>query len=419
MKPVETPAPVQSPPVTLADPLKLACGVTLTNRIAKSAMSEQLGSRGNDTTPELINLYRQWAAGGLGLQVTGNVMVDRRSVGEALNIVIEDDRDLDGLKRWAEAAKSGGAPAIVQLNHPGRITMRTISSQIVAPSAVRVNIPGAPFPKPRALEGAEVEEIIQRFATAAEVSVRAGFDGIQLHGAHGYLISQFLSPLSNQRDDEWGGDAERRRRFAIELARATRAAVGPDKIVAIKLNSADFQRGGFSEEESLEVVRLLGEEGLDFLEISGGTFEKPAMVGATAKKMSERSAAREAYFLDFAAKAKAVTPMPLMVTGGLRSSAAMTAALGDGVDIIGVARPVCLEPDLPRRLVKDKATISKLKPIRTGISKLDSPAELWWSNIQLRRLGAGKRPRRGLTGWEAVGHALVRDGINGVRRKRA
>jgi 2,4-dienoyl-CoA reductase-like NADH-dependent reductase (Old Yellow Enzyme family) len=223
----------------------------------------------------------------------------------------------------------------------------------------------------------------------------------------------------NKRDDEWGGDPERRRRFVIELARATRAAVGPDKIVAIKLNSADFQRGGFSEEESLEVVRLLGEEGLDFLEISGGTYEKPAMMGAASKKMSERSIAREAYFLDFAAKAKQVTPMPLMITGGLRSSAAMTEAINDGIDIVGVARPVCLETDLPRRLINEPTTVARLKPIRTGISKLDSPADLWWSNIQLRRLGAGKQPRRGLTGWESIGHALVRDGVNGLRRKRS
>lgn len=412
-----------APTRTLGDPLTLASGVTLTNRVAKSALSEQLGDRDNNTTPELINLYRRWAAGGLGLVVTGNVMVDRRSIGEPKNIVIEDDRDLDGLKRWAEAAKSGGAPALVQINHPGRQTLSTIASRVVAPSAVRVKIPGAPFPKPKALTDPEIREIIERFATAAEISVRAGFDGIQLHGAHGYLISQFLSPLANLRDDEWGGDAERRRRFVIELARATRAAVGSDKVVAAKLNSADFQRGGFTEDESLDVIAALAAEGVELLEVSGGTYEKPAMMGSqeakkSASRQTESTRAREAYFLEFAARARAITAMPLMVTGGLRSAAAMTDALNEGIDVIGIGRPVCLEPDLPRRLIEDASTVSKLQPIRTGVRKLDAPADLWWNNIQLRRMGAGKEPRRRLSSWEAIGHALVRDGVNGFRRRR-
>jgi 2,4-dienoyl-CoA reductase-like NADH-dependent reductase (Old Yellow Enzyme family) len=408
-------------PVTLASPLQLACGVTLKNRIVKSAMSEQLSTLGGDVSPELVELYRRWAAGGIGMTITGNVMVDRRSLGEPRNVVVEDDRDLDGIKRWAEAAKSGGAPAIVQLNHPGRQALASVSSQVVAPSAVKVKIPGAPFATPRALTGDEIEQLIERFATTAGIMVRGGFDGIQLHGAHGYLISQFLSPRVNQRDDQWGGDAEGRRRFVVELARATRAAVGADKVVAVKLNSADFQRGGFSEDESLEVIGALAAEGLDFLEVSGGTYERPAMVGAATRQsgQSESTAAREAYFLEFAERARAVTTMPLMVTGGLRSSRAMRDALDHGIDIVGVARPVCLEPELPTRLIDDETSASRLQPIRTGVRKLDAPADLWWSNIQIHRLAAGKQPRPRLTGWETLGHILVRDGINGLRRKRS
>jgi 2,4-dienoyl-CoA reductase-like NADH-dependent reductase (Old Yellow Enzyme family) len=415
------PTPITSAPskLTLASPLELACGVTLTNRLAKSAMSEQLGSRENDTTPELIRLYQRWADGGPGLQVTGNVMIDRRSIGEPLNVVVEDDRDFAGLQSWAKASKSGGAPAIVQLNHPGRQTTSTVSKRIVAPSAVKLKIPGAPFPKPRALTGEEIEDIIERFATSAEIVVRAGFDGVQLHGAHGYLISQFLSPLVNLRDDEWGGDPERRRRFLFEIVSAVRAKIGPDKILAVKLNSADFQKGGFSEDDSLNVIKRLGEAGIDFLEISGGTYEKPAMMGSQRAKQSESSQAREAYFLDFAERAKQVTAMPLMVTGGLRSAEAMTFALEDGVDVIGIARPVCLEPDLPARLINDPKAVSKLKPVTTGVRMLNAPADLWWNNIQLRRMGAGKEPRGRLSAWEAVGHALLRDGINGFRRKRS
>ncbi|MGH2905815.1 MAG: NADH:flavin oxidoreductase/NADH oxidase family protein [Solirubrobacterales bacterium] len=404
---------------TLADPLTLNCGATLPNRLAKAALSENLGSRTSAPTPELNRLFRAWADGGAGLLITGNVMIDRRSIGEPRNVVVEDDRDFAELQEWAAAAKSGGAPAIVQLNHPGRQTLANISSLIVAPSAVRVKASGAPFPKPRALTNEEILEIIERFATAAEIVVRAGFDGVQLHGAHGYLISQFLSPRVNQRDDEWGGDDERRRRFVLEVARAVRQAIGPDKILGVKLNSADFQRGGFSEDESLRVIELLGDQGVDLLEISGGTYEKPAMVGSQVAKQSESSRAREAYFLEFAERAKQVTKMPLMVTGGLRSSAAMTDAVRDGVDVIGLGRPVCLEPDLPQRLIDDPATVSKLKPIRTGVRQLDPPADLWWNNIQLRRIGAGKKPRRNLTGWESIFQALTRDGINAVRRKRS
>ncbi|MFT4050254.1 MAG: hypothetical protein QM648_10550 [Solirubrobacterales bacterium] len=265
MATVETSAP----PVTLGSPLTLPCGISVPNRIGKAPLSEQLGDRENSPTDDLIRLFTQWAQGGSGLLITGNIMVDRRSVGEPRNVVIEDDRDHDKLAEWASAAKSAGAPAIAQINHPGRQALAGVATRFVAPSAVRVKIPGAPFPTPKALTGDEVLEIIDRFALAAKVSVDAGFDGVQLHGAHGYLVSQFLSPLVNQRDDEWGGDSERRRKFALEVAKAMRAAIGPDKILSVKLNSADFQRGGFSEDESLQVIEALGEQGVDLLEVSG------------------------------------------------------------------------------------------------------------------------------------------------------
>lgn len=417
------PTEIASPPVTLGSPLTLPCGITVPNRIGKAPLSEQLGSRTNGPTDDLVRLYRRWAEGGTGLLITGNIMIDRRSVGEPRNVVIEDDRDLEKLAECAEAAKSCGAPAIAQINHPGRQALVGVATRFVAPSAVRVNIPGAPFPKPKALTHEEILDIIERFATAAKVSVDAGFDGVQLHGAHGYLVSQFLSPLVNQRDDEWGGDSERRRKFVLEVAAAMRAAIGPDKILSVKLNSADFQRGGFSEDESLAVIEALGDQGVDLLEVSGGTYEKPAMVGAAHRKedlkKSERTRAREAYFLEFAERAKEITDMPLMVTGGLRSARAMQEALDEGIHMVGLGRPVCLEPDLPKRLIADSSTVSSLKDIRTGVKLLDAPADLWWNNIQLQRIGAGKEPRKHLTAWESIGHALVRDGLNAVRRKRS
>lgn len=421
-----TPSSTTVPTVTLGSPLELPCGITVPNRIGKAPLSEQLGDRRNAPTDQLIHLFERWAAGGSGLLVTGNIMVDRRSVGEPRNVVVEDDRDIEKLAAWARAAKSAGAPAIAQINHPGRQALAGVATRFVAPSAVKVNIPGAPFPTPKALTHEEILEIIERFATAARICVEAGFDGVQLHGAHGYLVSQFLSPLVNKRDDEWGGDAERRRRFVLQTAEAMRAAVGPQKIFSVKLNSADFQRGGFSEDESLMVIEALGEQGVDLLEVSGGTYEKPAMVGAAHRsagsseaKKSERTRAREAYFLEFAERARAITAMPLMVTGGLRSARAMQEALDEGIDMVGLGRPVCLEPDLPGRLIANRSAVSRFREIRTGVKLLDAPADLWWNNIQLQRLGAGKQPRKHLSGWESIGHALIRDGINSVRRKRS
>ncbi|MFM9054411.1 MAG: hypothetical protein ACKOQ5_06135, partial [Solirubrobacterales bacterium] len=238
-------------------------------------MSEQLGGPAGQPTPELERLYTRWAGGGVGLNITGNVMVDRRSIGEPLNVVVEDDRDLPAIERWATAAKGDGAAALVQLNHPGRQTPAGLSELAVAPSAVPVDL-GPAFPKPRALTADEIVEIIERFARSARIVVDAGFDGVQIHGAHGYLVSQFLSPRVNLRTDEWGGDPDRRRRFLLEVTRAIRSSIGPDKVLSIKLNSADFQRGGCTEEESLGVSQHLGGEGVVVLEIARGANQSPA-----------------------------------------------------------------------------------------------------------------------------------------------
>jgi 2,4-dienoyl-CoA reductase-like NADH-dependent reductase (Old Yellow Enzyme family) len=252
--------------------LALPCGVKLPNRLAKSALSEQLGTIGSHAPDErMVRLYRRWAQGGPGLLVTGNVMVDRRARGEPANVVVEDDRDLEALADWATAAKSEGAVAIVQVNHPGRQSPRSLSPRPVAPSAIGLKGMGGAFAVPRELTVAEIADLVTRYAETARVCVEAGFDGVQLHGAHGYLISQFLSPLANQRTDGYGGSAENRRRFLLELVAATRAAIGDDKVLSVKVNSADFQRGGFTEDESILVAKALEEAGIDLLEISGGT----------------------------------------------------------------------------------------------------------------------------------------------------
>jgi 2,4-dienoyl-CoA reductase-like NADH-dependent reductase (Old Yellow Enzyme family) len=398
----------------LDTPLGLAAGATIKNRLVKAAMSEQLASVTGAPTHALERLYARWARGGAGMLITGNVMIDRRSIGEARNIVVEDERDVPALRLCAAAAKSGGATAIVQINHPGRQSFIGLSSRVVAPSAAASHHPGAA--KPRALTGEEILELIARFAETARIVVSAGFDGVELHGAHGYLISQFLSPAANQRDDEWGGDAERRRRFLLEVTRAVRAAIGPHKILAIKLNSADFQRGGFTEQESLDVIAQLDGENIDLLEISGGTYESPAMSGSVA----ESTRRREAYFLEFAEAVREITAVPLMVTGGFRSGAGMSEAITTGAtDLVGLARPLALEPELPAALVRDPGSTHStfhLKPL--GVKKLDTAAELWWTQYQLRRIGSGKDPNPSYGIRRALLSALRSNGINTLRRRR-
>ena len=376
----------------LASPLTLRNGSRLKTRIAKSAMSEGMATPDNRVTPALVRLYRRWARGGGGLLLTGNVMVDRRALGEPGNVVIEDERDLPLLRQWAQAATNEGVAIWVQLNHPGRQSPKGLNRQNVAPSA----IPFGPemkafFDTPRALSGAEIEDIIARFAKAAAICREAGFTGVQIHGAHGYLVSQFLSPLTNQRQDEWGGSPENRRRFVLELLKAMRAATSPDFPIGIKLNSADFQRGGFSEEESLEVMRALDAAGIDLIEVSGGTYEAPAMAG-----LRESSRKREAYFMDFAERLRQEVDTPLMVTGGFRSHAGMSEALGTGaLDLVGLARPLAIEPDLPRRLLRGQDPLHAVRPIKTGIGLVDRAGlmEVMWYARQLRRMGRGKEPR--------------------------
>ena len=399
----------------LAEPLKLRCGAVLPNRLAKSALSEQLGDRRNAPTRELHELYRTWARGGAGTLITGNVMVDPAALGEPRNVTATADPA--GFRAWARAVEGTGTRLWVQLNHPGRQSPRYLSREPVAPSAVPFGSRGirTAFAAPRALTGDEIEAIIERFAVAARTFVDAGFHGVQIHGAHGYLVSQFLSPLTNLRTDAWGGDAVRRRRFLLEVVRRVRAAVGDDVPVAVKLNSADFQRGGFTEEESLEVVRELGETGVDLLEVSGGTYEKAAMMGSGRASTQ----AREAYFLDYAAKARSVSDVALMVTGGFATAEGMAEALRSGaLDVVGLGRPLIVDPGLPARLLDgEDARAERLCP-KTGVRLADSLLEIQWHTRQLHRIAAGKPvDRRGAL--PTLVQAGLSDGLNAFRRVRA
>lgn len=387
-------------------PLALPSGVTLSNRLAKAATSEAIADRASGAPDErLVRLYERWGAGGAGLLITGNAVVDLDGRTEPGNVVLAGQRDdRPVLRRWASAAQARGARLIMQINHAGRQAPRRITRDPIGPSAIGVRGKSGLFAVPRALRDPEIRVLIARFAEAAAIAVESGFAGVQVHAAHGYLISQFLSPLTNQRRDDWGGDPERRMQLVLEIVRAIRARIGKPSLLSVKLNSADFQRGGFSEDDSMAVVEALEREQIDLLEISGGNYERSAMMGS--ERASTR--AREAYFADYAGKVRQRTRLPLMLTGGLRTAAAMREVLGSAVDVIGMARPMIAEPDLPARLLAGAAGAEAELP-RLGVQLADDILQIAWYQRQLRRMGGGQPPLPGLGRWSSVVIGFLRN----------
>ncbi|WP_038342210.1 NADH:flavin oxidoreductase/NADH oxidase family protein [Acinetobacter sp. A47] len=379
----------------IADSIQIR-NTTFKNRIIKGAMSEALANDAGQPNDVLIGLYEAWAKGGLGCAVTGNVMVNIEAKNEPGVVAIETERDLEKLKQWAAVGKKYGMVQLIQLSHPGRQCPKGLNKETVAPSAVPFSpVLATMFGTPRELTHEEILDIVQRFATAAAVCEKAGFEGVQFHGAHGYLISQFLSPLTNKRTDQWGGSIENRMRFLLEIYRAVRAATSEDFIISVKLNSADFQRGGITEEDVITVFKAIDAAGVDIIEISGGTYEAPAMAGVKAEKRKASTIAREAYFLEFAEKIREHVSCKLMVTGGFRTVAGMNAALASGAcDFIGIARPLAVEPDLPARLIAGHDVRYAVKPIKTGIPFVDKMAimEIIWYAAQFKAIGLGKKP---------------------------
>lgn len=374
----------------LAQPLTLPSGLMLPNRIAKAAMTENLADCDNQPTAELDELYRRWATGGSGLLVTGNLMVDRRFLERTRNVVADRHLDVSRLARMRAAA--GATPMIAQLNHPGRQTNRFVAARPVAPSACGAVPMMGLFGKPRALEVDEIGAIIGGFGTAARLCEDAGLDGVQVHAAHGYLLAQFLSPHVNRRTDGWGGDVAGRARALLEAVRAARAATGDGFTVAVKLNSSDFRHGGFTEDDAERVVRLLVEEGVDLIEISGGTYETPALFGLSIPETSVEArpaAVKEAYFAAFATRARAAAPdVAIMLTGGIRRRVVMEALLAGGaVDVIGLGRPIAIDPDLPHRLLA--GADGDVLPSYSLPTVAGMAGESEWYEAQIGRLGRG------------------------------
>jgi 2,4-dienoyl-CoA reductase-like NADH-dependent reductase (Old Yellow Enzyme family) len=409
-------------------PLDLPCGATLSNRVAKAAMSEGLADSGNHSTPRLETLYRRWAGSGAGLLLSGNIQVDRWHLERPNNIVIDDESGRAQLARLADAGTSRGAHFWAQLSHSGRQVSSYINPAPLSCSDVEIDVmrnAGFSFAKPKPMTEVDIGRAIDQFAFAAEEVKDAGFTGLSIHAAHGYLISQFLSPLSNRRTDRWGGSLENRARLLLEVIVAIRRAVGPQFPIGIKLNASDFQKGGFTNAECVELVRLLNGVGLDLLELSGGSLEQPKVVGVTLKDEGEdgpraSTLRREAYFVAFAGSVRNVASMPVMVTGGFRSIAGMVEAQeGGDLDVVGLARPLIAEPEAPRRLLAGE--IDKLLSPEATLNVFHI---LPWNYMQVERLADGLDPDLSLTGEAAMAAFAKLEGRNmaallDYRRRRA
>ncbi len=373
--------------------LILPCGVILKNRLVKSAMTERISNRKFEPTRGHEKLYKNWSTTGAGLLITGNVIIDRKHLESAGNVCFDDENMLSKLHLWAKAAKSNGNQVWVQISHSGRQANKFSVGRPLAPSEVQLKKMGL-FGKPKAMTEDDIQEVIEGFVKAAKLAKKAGFTGVQIHAAHGYLLNQFLSPRTNIRTDQWGGSIENRSRLLLTIIREIRKEVEGGFPISVKLNSADFQRGGFTEDESLKVVKMLNKEKIDVLEISGGTYEKLAffLMNEEDAVVKESTKRREAYFIDFAKKIRAISELPLMITGGFRSYDFCNEVLENGeVDLIGMGRPfITNREDIPEFL---KGRIPNLENLilRTGMQQFEDSAEGGFYARQLIRFSKGKR----------------------------
>lgn len=403
----------------LFTPITLPNGTTIKNRFFKSAMSEGMGTRDFQPKKNIATLYKRWAEGGTGLIITGNIMVDPKGTAEPGNIVFDKNSNMEILKDWAKQGQQHGAKVMVQLNHPGKQVPKTIAKETVAPSTIPLgNGLNKLFSTPRALTTSEVEELVQKFVTSAKVAKEAGFSGVQIHAAHGYLISQFLSPHDNRRTDKYGGSLENRMRFLKEIYLGMREELGKDFTIGIKINSTDFKEDGLTEEDSLKTIIELANLGLDFVEISGGTYERPAMMGATSKSTNQ------VFFAEYSKKLKQKIEIPVVVTGGIRSINAMNTLLNDNTtDFIGIARPLTIDPNIPNKIKQGTYTIVETTRVSTGVKKLDkifgSLLGIVYYQVLMQNIAKGKEPKATKNAWLSLIQAVYNQGLAVLFPQRA
>lgn len=414
----------------LFSPLPLPCGRSLPNRIAKGAMEEnmadQLAGLGQVPGEQLVNLYKSWSAGGAGMLLTGNVMVDERAMTGPGAVVLKrgtlDNPEVRSrFERWAKAGKANGTAMVMQISHPGRQLYAAQGQEAVSASDSKLDMGSDAinnmFAQARAMTEDEIRGLIRNFGETALAAKACGFDGVQVHAAHGYLLAQFLSPLTNRREDDWGGSLENRARLLLDIIRTIRDRVGNDFIVGVKLNSADFQKGGFDVGDATQVVDWLGEQAVDFVEISGGTYESSAMMGESADgRVSQSTVKREAFFLDFAEQIATAATMPIMVTGGVTQRDTADRVLATkGIDMVGMARALIITPDLPNRWKAGEDVAGPVQSVNWKMAAIRGLANMAIAKANLRRMSHGKTPKRKVN---PIAASLVQQRNQAVQTKR-
>jgi 2,4-dienoyl-CoA reductase-like NADH-dependent reductase (Old Yellow Enzyme family) len=379
-------------------------------------MTEGLADSRNDPTERHFRLYAANAAGGAGLILTGNAMVDRRHLERARNVVLDSETDRAALKAWADAA---GPHALVQVSHPGRQTTRFAQSHPVSPSGGPAVALAGLFARPRALSADEIIEIRARFVTAGRIAVESGFAGVEVHGAHGYLLSSFLDPQKNLRDDAYGGDIEGRSRLLVEIVEQLRQTLPGGAVVAVKLDARDGDL-----EDLAWLGRRLGEAGIDLIEVSGGNYESPAMLGLEADGSEIRSA-HESPFWQGAAALSEATDVPVMLTGGFRTRAGIDQALGSGVAaMVGVGRPLAVRPELAGELLRGETDLLERPAPRVAgpaiVQRLSgAAANSGWHRLQMKHTAEGSPPDLKLGAMTAATDYIAADAVLAMRSRRS
>lgn len=388
-----------------AQPLTLKCGITVRNRLVKAAMAENMATPDGLPPQKMARPYSTWARGGWGMVLTGNVQINSKYLGQAsdvsLNESITYQKQLEEWKAWAAACDTENVPTIVQINHPGRQSPpkagskgffdKNVSSSavlpLVGPGLFAWALSHLAFGTPKELSIDEIKDVVRQFAMTAKLAAEAGFAGIQIHAAHGYLLTQFMSAKVNRRTDKYGGSPAARVKIVLEIIEAIREVTPKNFCVGIKVNSVDQSSAELS--DCIEQIKLIASAGVDFLEVSGGSMEDPSMFlgKKDQEKISDRTRAREAFFLEFARTIRGTIPdVPLMVTGGFRTRLGIENAISWGdCDMAGLARPAVMNPALPSDVIFNENVSDE--DAKFPIHKVEPSPWLDW--LGLRSVGAG------------------------------